>query len=453
MLRLSFKQQKRQSFQQKMKICELLLERGLKFFELEQFGNAIDQFEICMSVFADAKTPKKWEETTYEELTQQKYPEQQQIERLHLKLFEKMAECYYRLHEQGACTKMCDYWLQMSPQCINAIILRAKSRFLSDNITQIDCQMAFKDLKFAQQLDPHNTAIAKFYEKVKAQLLAYKELEYQNYTDLQRKQLELINQYRKQEDDDDEDAQQDFMAHLAYQDYDQELSYELDNKKPIPIEVSELGRFIETRGMEMVKIYQQNGQLKEAEDLREKLKKAIAAKKQLEKISQLDFNRPKKKLNEFAQKYGINLLDPQVQNEFKRIQEQNLEDIRQWLKQNQWNYTDKATQMQEQELARQELAKLQFKRKTIPQKHNKNKFNKKVQPLINNTQVNGSMPVTINNNITYNQTFNQCNNVINNSTNEQSDEQLTDCNCFINLIILLLAIFAILATIYYSFIK
>ncbi|CAD8209964.1 unnamed protein product [Paramecium octaurelia] len=450
MLRLAFKQQKRQSFLQKMKICELLLERGLKFFELEQFGNAIDQFEICMSVFADARIPKKWEDTTYEELTQQKYPEQSQIDRLRLKLFEKMAECYYRQHEQGACTRMCDYWLQMSPQCINAMILRAKSRFLSDNITQIDCQMAFKDLKFAQQLDPHNAAVAKFYEKVKAQLLAYKELEYKNYTDLQRKQLELIHQYRKQEED--EDAQQDFMAHLAYQDYDQELSYELDNKKPIPIEVSELGRFIETRGMEMVKIYQQNGQLKEAEDLREKLKKAIAAKKQLEKISQLDFNRPKKKLYEFAQKYGINLLDPQVQNEFKRIQEQNLEDIRQWLKQNQWSYTDKATQMQEQELARQELAKLQFKRKTIPQKHNKNKFNKKVQPLIS-TPTSGSMPVTINNNITYNQTFNQCNNVINNSTNEQSEEQLADCNCFINLTILLLAVFAILAAIYYSFLK
>lgn len=51
------------------------------------------------------------------------------------------------------------------------------------------------------------------------------------------------------------------------------------------MEVSELGKFIETRGMEMVRIYEENGQLQEAEELKEKLRKALAAKKQLEKIS------------------------------------------------------------------------------------------------------------------------------------------------------------------------
>lgn len=76
--------------------------------------------------------------------------------------------------------------------------------------------------------------------------------------------------------------------------YDYELSYEQDPNKPVPVEVSELGKFIETRGLEMVKIYEQTGRRKEADELKEKLKKALTAKKQLEKISQLDFNRPKK---------------------------------------------------------------------------------------------------------------------------------------------------------------
>ncbi|CAK76126.1 unnamed protein product (macronuclear) [Paramecium tetraurelia] len=408
MLRLAFKQLSRQSFSQKMKIYELLFERGQKFFNLNQYQNAIDQLETCMSVFADAKQSKRWEDTKFEDLNCRHYPEQQQIkvcfQDLWNRLFELMGKCYYVLHEQAACTKMCDYWQQLNPLCAGAFILRAqvlnfqinKSRFLSEQVTQLDCQMICKDLKFAQQLDPLNEGITKVYEMVKTQLKRFEE---------QDSDKELYDQQDTTQYDvyEDEELPQDFMAQFAYQDNDQELSYELDPKKPIPKEVQELGRFIETRGMEMVKTYQQNGQIKEAEDLKDKLQKALIAKKQLEKISQLDFNRPKKKLYQFAQKFGIDLLDPQVQNEFKRIQEQNLEDIREWLKQNQWSIVDKATQIQQQEKARQELAKLQFKRKMIPQKvieirqvifqHAKHKCIKKVALSMHQ---NSSSPLTMN---------------------------------------------------------
>ncbi|CAD8126566.1 unnamed protein product [Paramecium sonneborni] len=445
MLRLAFKQLSRQSFSQKMKIYELLFERGLKFFNQNQYQSAIDQFEICMSVFVEVKQSKRWEETKFEDLSSKHHPEQQQINDLWKKLFELMGKCYYVLHEQAACTKMCDYWQQLNPLCAGAFILRAKSRFLSEQLTQLDCQMIYKDLNFAQKLDPNNEGIAKVYDMIKAKQQKFKE--YDNDKELYSEYLDETSQYNIDEEEEEDELPQDFMAQLAYQDNDQELSYEQDPKKPIPIEVQELGRFIETRGMDMVKTYQHNGQLREAEDLRDKLQKALIAKKQLEKISQLDFNRPKKKLYQFAQNFGIDLLDPQVQNEFKKIQEQNLEDIRQWLKQNQWNYVDKATQIQQQEKARQELAKLQFKRKIIPQKHAKHKFFKKAQIGIS-IQPSSSNPSIINTNL---QAFEQNNSAFNNQTSTQ-EEQTSNLNCIINFSILLLTAITIISTLYYQFI-
>jgi len=57
----------------------------------------------------------------------------------------------------------------------------------------------------------------------------------------------------------------------------------------------------------------------------------MAAKNQLEKIAKLDFSKPTRKLQELANKFGIDIHDESIKSEFKKIQNQNLEDIRAWL--------------------------------------------------------------------------------------------------------------------------
>ena len=86
---------------------------------------------------------------------------------------------------------------------------------------------------------------------------------------------------------------QQFNINKDYENFNYELSYEEDQNKPIPEEVHELGHYIEFRGVQMLKVFESQGRLKEAEQLQEKLRKALAAKSQLEKISRLDFSRPK----------------------------------------------------------------------------------------------------------------------------------------------------------------
>ncbi len=87
----------------------------------------------------------------------------------------------------------------------------------------------------------------------------------------------------------------------------------------MPIEIEELGRFIDTKGKDMVKLFELAGKKTEADELKQKLKKAMSAKNQLEKIARLDFNRPTKKLQEIADKYEIDLNDDSIKHEFRKI--------------------------------------------------------------------------------------------------------------------------------------
>ena len=62
--------------------------------------------------------------------------------------------------------------------------------------------------------------------------------------------------------------------------------------------------------------------------VKQKLEEALFAKEHLFHVMNLDFNKPTAKLREMARKNNIDLTDPMVIEEFRRIQLQNLEDIR-----------------------------------------------------------------------------------------------------------------------------
>lgn len=79
---------------------------------------------------------------------------------------------------------------------------------------------------------------------------------------------------------------------------------------------------------ESYRLFRKTGRGKEAKIVRQKLEEAIFAKEHLFHVMNLDFSRPTAKLREMARKNNIDLRDPGVIEEFKRIQQQNLEDIR-----------------------------------------------------------------------------------------------------------------------------
>lgn len=79
---------------------------------------------------------------------------------------------------------------------------------------------------------------------------------------------------------------------------------------------------------ESYRLFRRTGRGKEAKMVRQKLEEAIFAKEHLFHVMNLDFSKPTGKLIEMARKNNIDLNDSQVVEEFRRIQQQNLEDIR-----------------------------------------------------------------------------------------------------------------------------
>lgn len=83
-----------------------------------------------------------------------------------------------------------------------------------------------------------------------------------------------------------------------------------------------------TKAEESYKLFRKTGRSKESKLVKQKLEEALFAKEHLFHVMNLDFNKPTAKLREMARKNNIDLTDPMVIEEFRRIQLQNLEDIR-----------------------------------------------------------------------------------------------------------------------------
>ena len=78
---------------------------------------------------------------------------------------------------------------------------------------------------------------------------------------------------------------------------------------------------------ESYKLFKKTGRIKEAKLIKSKLEEAKYAKQHLMHVMNLDFSKPTLKMREMARKNKIDLSDPHVIEEFRKIQQQNLEDI------------------------------------------------------------------------------------------------------------------------------
>ena len=106
-----------------------------------------------------------------------------------------------------------------------------------------------------------------------------------------------------------------------------DLSFEVYEEKKHFTEIDDVQDMID-KCTENYRLFKKAGKLREAKVLKAKIQETKYAKEHLIKIMNLDFSRPTQKMKDLAVKSGINLTDPLVINEFKKIQQKNLEDIR-----------------------------------------------------------------------------------------------------------------------------
>ncbi len=108
-----------------------------------------------------------------------------------------------------------------------------------------------------------------------------------------------------------------------------DFSFEVlpDSQKRYYPEMDDLQAMID-KAEESYRLFKKTGRGKEAKLVKSKLEEAIFAKEHLYHVMNLDFSKPTAKLRAMAAKNNIDLSDPSVLDEFKRIQAQNLDDIR-----------------------------------------------------------------------------------------------------------------------------
>lgn len=147
-------------------------------------------------------------------------------------------------------------------------------------------ELAIEDLKKAQRYNPSDTKIKK-----KTMELQNRHEKLQKEKNEKDKQLQKEKTKEKKQKPDPkpkaktekyfppvvqgEAIPREYYDFGTESDNEDDTSYEINPNAKVPEEIHELGRFLEIKGVEIVNIYLKTGRKQEAEELKEKLKKAL----------------------------------------------------------------------------------------------------------------------------------------------------------------------------------
>jgi NurA-like 5'-3' nuclease len=99
----------------------------------------------------------------------------------------------------------------------------------------------------------------------------------------------------------------------------QEFSFEVFPVKKHYPEIDDVQEMID-RAEESYKLFKKTGRIKEAKMIKEKLVEALYAKEHLLHVMNLDFSKPTQKMIKIAAEHHIDLKDPTIIAEFRKIQ-------------------------------------------------------------------------------------------------------------------------------------
>ncbi|CAD8109444.1 unnamed protein product [Paramecium primaurelia] len=293
-LSTTFQNLRKQSFQIQMTICTLIKERGNKFYLMNDIQTACQIYEELYQ-FLEFKEFKN--NTQYFVQYNGKSPEESiQLNQLKIAILNNISATYLKLQLYQQTVEITSYVLNYDSNSPKALFRRGKALLSISPLTNENLFASIEDLKKAQQIQTDDLILSTYQQAIEI---------------LNKRQLNQINLI--------ENAN---------------LTYEIDYSKEIPQEINEVKQFTEKKGIEMLKDLQKQGKIKEANEFLQELNQIQEAKKQLEKISRLNFDKPKPYLYEMIKRLGVNSM--QLQQEFKKIQYQHLQDIRNKL--TQWNY-------------------------------------------------------------------------------------------------------------------
>jgi len=313
-----------QGFYPKMFAFEILKNEGTEEFTNGNYEDSVRRYEEALCIYRYFKsTNVKWQQegiddNNLEEVqeTGGNKEEEAFIKSAKLMCYLNIAACNLKMKEYQTSVEACNEALILDPNNVKALYRRARAKVLPINANHEAYQQAIDDLNKGIQIDPQNSAIKKELKRLESEIKLISKREKETYIKMFKDSSSNKGEdWKEQKDQEGANGEK------------QKFSFEIaDSKKTYP-EIEEINNYIK-KGDEMINMYMKTGRLREANVMRERLVEVKKSKDHLEMVMNLDFSKPTPKMREMAEKLGVDLKDPSLISEFKKLQENNLQELR-----------------------------------------------------------------------------------------------------------------------------
>jgi len=167
---------RRQGFQQRLIVADLLKTRGNALFKEERTREACLEYEQGLSIFRyvllknneiDMKGNGKYE---YVDFEGEREDERVQVRNLKVLLYNNLAASYLKLNDYSSAKSACDEALRLDPKQTKALYRRAKSIISIEKVSYDEYAAAYEDMKVAITLTPNDANLLQLKTKIKAEM-------------------------------------------------------------------------------------------------------------------------------------------------------------------------------------------------------------------------------------------------------------------------------------------
>ena len=346
---------RKQRFNQKLFVHEILKHEGGKAFADEDFNRACRKYEEALWIWRYYYwTNSNWEQEGIDDRELKHYEaigdnsnEIFKIRDIKIKLYLNISICSIKMKEFPTSLRACEEALKLDTKNIKGYYLKARSRILDINSGVDDLKLAVRDLKEGLKIDPTNKPIINQLQKILKLVNINSKREKETYLNMfdknnsveeyvkktikeevakTRREEEKMNRAivtpnHKNKDKFEKKIQKYIKAKEL------EFSFEVKKEREKFPEIEEIRETI-TKGEEAIDLYAKTGRIAEARQLKTSLQQARYEIEMLDCVMNLDFTKPRAKAKEMALEMGIDLTDPVVIGEFQKIQNERLKELR-----------------------------------------------------------------------------------------------------------------------------
>jgi len=323
-------------FAEKIVICERVKDEGNKLYAEGKWSEAVDKYEEAPTlVYYCYSTDPGWRKNNrgidddvivkVDDVGETE-EDRKRRDKLRMTCCLNLAACKQKLEKFDEAIIACDNAIELDPNNVKALYRRAESRVRPIKCTAYDCDLAIKDLAKANLVDPSNQIVDKLLSRLRAERKVQREKDQKTFTGMFDRGL--IYQKVIEEAAVAEEAVKNGTAKTdpdlpgpggLPKDYDT-----MDIQKRIDSISEEDSLEKRTADAELLRdLYMRNGKEEEAKELNEKIQVAKKAIKDRSKPV-LDWSNPTPEMVEDAKKYDLDLSDPLVINELKRLEREGI---------------------------------------------------------------------------------------------------------------------------------